>query len=327
VARGSNSFLPIFIYLCGNFSLSRIPLTSSVKPPLTLATAALLVVPPLLWAANSVVGRLVSEWVPPLTLNALRWVFAFIFLLPFTYKLLGVKSLLWVHWRRYALLGLLGVGSYNSLQYLALHTSSPINVTLVGSIAPVVMLTLGVLFFGQKLRLRQCLGALLSVAGVLLVLCRGNLDQVFNLHWVIGDIYVLIAVLAWSWYSWLLSGTQADPPEIRGDWRYFLMAQIVMGLGWSSLFTTAEWTLTPAHIEPSWYLFAALLFVSLGPAIAAYRCWGLGIQRVGTNIAGFFANLTPLFAALMSSVLLGDLPELYHAVAFVLIVAGILAAS
>lgn len=302
-------------------------MTSSAQPTVSLRTAALLTVPPLLWAGNAVVGRLVSEWVPPLTLNALRWIFAFLFLLPFTYKLLLPRSLLWVYWRRYALLGLLGVGSYNSFQYLALHTSSPINVTLVGSIAPVVMMTLGVLFFGQKLRLRQCLGAVLSITGVLLVLCRGDLSQVFNLHWVIGDIYVLIAVLAWSWYSWLLSGTQADPPEIRGDWKYFLMAQIVMGLGWSSVFTAGEWSLTPAHIVYSWPLLGALMFVSLGPAIAAYRCWGLGIQRVGTNIAGFFANLTPLFAAVLSSLLLGEGPEVFHAVAFALIVGGIYAAA
>jgi len=302
-------------------------LTSPLKPPISLSTAALLTVPPLLWAGNAVTGRLISDLVPPLTLNALRWVFAFFFLLPFTYKLLLPKSLLWVHWKRYALLGLLGVGSFNSFQYLALHTSSPINVTLVGSIGPVVMLTLGVLFFGQKLRLRQCLGAVLSIAGVLLVLCRGDLSQVLKLHWVIGDVYVLIAVFAWSWYSWLLSGSHADPPEIRGDWKLFLMAQIVMGLGWSSVFTAGEWTLTPAHIVYSWPLFGALLFVSLGPAIAAYRCWGLGIQRVGTNIAGFFANLSPLFTAVMSSLLLGEGPEIFHGVAFVLIVGGIFAAS
>ena len=302
-------------------------MSSSVKPPLSLSTAALLTVPPLLWAGNAITGRLVSEWVPPLTLNALRWIFAFLFLLPFTYKLLLPKSLLWTHWRRYALIGLLGVGSFNSFQYLALHTSSPINVTLVGSIGPVVMMTFGVLFFGQKLRLRQCLGALLSICGVLLVLCRGDLTQVLNLHWVIGDVYILIAVCAWSWYSWLLAGSHADPPEIRGDWRSFLMAQIVMGLGWCSLFTAGEWVLTPAHIIFSWPLLGALLFVSLGPSIIAYRCWGVGIQRAGTNVASFFANLSPLFAAVMSSVLLGEGPELFHAVAFALIVGGIFAAS
>ena len=44
-------------------------------------------------------------------------------------------------------------------------------------------------------------------------------------------------------------------------------------------------------------------------------------------MAGFFANLTPLFAAIMSSVFLGDLPKAYHALAFALIVSGILVSS
>ncbi|MBC7718752.1 MAG: EamA family transporter, partial [Chitinophagaceae bacterium] len=40
---------------------------------LTPATALLLVVPPFLWAGNAVVGRLVQDLVPPVTLNFLRW--------------------------------------------------------------------------------------------------------------------------------------------------------------------------------------------------------------------------------------------------------------
>ena len=42
----------------------------------------MLTVPPLLWAGNAVVGRLVSDLVPPLTLNFLRWLIAFCILLP-----------------------------------------------------------------------------------------------------------------------------------------------------------------------------------------------------------------------------------------------------
>ena len=64
-----------------------------------------------------------------------------------------------------------------------------------------------------------------------------------------------------------------------------------------------------------------------GPAILAYRCWGMGVQRVGPNVAGFFANLTPLFAAVLSAAFLGELPRLYHALAFVLIVGGIVVSS
>ena len=105
------------------------------------------------------------------------------------------------------------------------------------------------------------------------------------------------------------------------------MAQIVMGLGWSGLFAAGEWALDDARIQWGWPLAAALAYVAVGPAILAYRCWGVGVQRVGPNIAGFFANLTPLFAALMSAAFLGELPHLYHAIAFVLIVGGIVVSS
>jgi drug/metabolite transporter (DMT)-like permease len=51
------------------------------------------------------------------------------------------------------------------------------------------------------------------------------------------------------------------------------------------------------------------------------------VQRVGPNIAGFFSNLTPLFAAVFSAAFLGEPPHLYHALAFVLIVGGIVVSS
>ncbi|MES2941611.1 MAG: DMT family transporter, partial [Pseudomonadota bacterium] len=110
---------------------------------LSPATIAMLVLPPLLWAGNAVVGRLVSGLVPPMTLNFLRWALAFFILLPLAHHLLRPSSSLWPHWRRFTLLGLLGVGCYNALQYLALQTSTPLNVTLVASSIPVWMLLVG----------------------------------------------------------------------------------------------------------------------------------------------------------------------------------------
>ena len=71
------------------------------------------------------------------------------------------------------------------------------------------------------------------------------------------------------------------------------------------------------------WVLAALAFVAIGPSILAYRCWGLGVALGGPALAAFFANLTPLFAALLSALLLGETPRAYHAAAFVLIVAGI----
>lgn len=293
---------------------------------LTFSTAALLTVPPLLWAGNAVVGRMVTNLVPPVTLNLLRWVLAFVLLLPLAAWVLRPGSPLWRHWRRFALLGLLGVGCYNALQYLALKTSTPINVTLVASSTPVFMLGMGALFFGQRIHGRQAAGALLSVCGVLLVLARGDLALLAQVRFVPGDLYVLLATAAWAWYSWLLT-RRDDPPEIRRDWAAFLMAQIVPGLAWSAAFSAGEWAAGDQAIHWGWPLAAALLYVAVGPAILAYRCWGAGVQRVGPSVAGFFSNLTPLFAALLSVLFLGELPRLYHAIAFVLIVGGIVVSS
>jgi len=293
---------------------------------LNLRTAALLTVPPLLWAGNAVVGRLVNEMVPPVTLNFLRWALAFALLLPLAGWVLRRGSGLWPRWRRFALLGLLGVGCYNALQYLALKTSTPLNVTLVAASAPVWMLGIGALFFGQRISQRQLAGAVLSIAGVLVVLSRGDWQLLMQVRLVAGDLYVLLATAAWAFYSWLLI-RPGDPPEIRGDWAAFLMAQIVFGVGWSALFAAGEWAVANAGIEWGWPLAAALAYVAVGPAILAYRCWGVGVHRVGPNIAGFFANLTPLFAAVLSAAFLRELPHLYHAIAFVLIVGGIVVSS
>ena len=303
---------------------------SFASQSLTPRTAALLLVPPLLWAGNAIVGRLVHELIPPLTLNFLRWVLAFVLLLPISHQVLRRHSPLWPHWKHYGLLGLLGVGCYNSLQYLALQTSTPINVTLVASSTPVFMLAMGALFFKQTVRKRQILGALLSIVGVMLVLCRGDWHALANVHLVLGDVFVLIATLCWAWYSWLLSHTQ-EPAEVRGNWAFFLMAQMAFGLVWSGAFTAAEWSgftgLVDVHIDWSWPLVAALVYVAVGPALLAYRCWGLGVQRVGPNVAGFFGNLTPVFAATLSALALGELPQIYHVTAFVMIIGGIVVSS
>ncbi len=294
---------------------------------LTPATALLLTIPPLMWAGNAVVGRMVGPLVPPMTLNLLRWALAGLLLLPLAGWVLRPGSGLWPHWKRLSLLGLLSVGAYNALQYLALKTSSPINVTLVAASMPVWMLLIGRVFFAAPVSRRQLLGATLSISGVLLVLSRGHLETLLQVQLVPGDIYILIAAICWAFYSWMLARPGGEPEQIRSDWAAFLLAQVVFGLAWSALFAGGEWAMTDARIVWGWPLIGALVFVAAGPAVLAYRAWGIGVQRAGPTVASFFGNLTPLLTALMSSALLGDLPRLYHGVAFALIVSGIVVSS
>ncbi|MBQ5945981.1 DMT family transporter [Massilia sp. ST3] len=292
------------------------------RQALTPSTILFLTIPPILWAGNAVVGRLVRDAVPPMTLNLIRWVLALAILVPLGRAALRSSNGVLANWRRYAMLGLLSVGLYNSLQYLALQTSTPINVTLVASGMPVWMLLVGRLFYGVPVKPRQVAGAVLSILGVLVVLCRGDLEQLAALRLVVGDLYMILASIAWSFYSWMLM-QQKDVPALRQDWAAFLLAQVGYGVLWSAALAGGEWAVSGIDIAWGWQVAAALLYVAIGPAILAMRFWGAGVQRAGPSLGAFFINLTPLFTALLSSAFLGEAPHLYHVLAFGMIVGGI----
>ena len=291
-------------------------------------TVLLLTLAPLLWAGNALVGRIAAGWIPPATFNLLRWSIALLVLLPLGGWVLRRSSPLWREWRYYARLGLLAITGYNTLQYLALHSSSPLNVTLVASSMPVWMLLVGRIGFSAAVTGRALMGAALSLTGVCVVLSQGELARLLRLQVVPGDGWILLAAFAWAWYSWLLTRREGAP-EIRQDWAAMLLAQIAFGLIASAALSAGEWLLPaqPPRIVWSWPLAAVLLFVALGPALTAYRCWGAGVQRAGPTLASFFSNLTPLFTALMSAALLGEPPRPYHGVAFALIVGGIVTSA
>lgn len=294
----------------------------------------LLVLPPLMWAGNAVVGRLLVDSIGPLWLNLLRWVTAFLLLLPLGWRALadaGSRRQIASRWRHLAILGLLGVGTYNALQYMALRTSTPLNVTLIASSLPVWSLITGALLFGIRPGRRQLLGAALSLAGVAAVMSQGDPHALLRLRLVEGDLLMLVAILGWAIYSWMLA---RPPASMRGearpawDWAEFLVVQVAFGLGWTVVGAgLGDWLLPAVPIRWSGWLAAAVLFIAIGPSILAYRAWGLAVAEAGPAVAAIFYNLTPLLAAVLAAAVMGTWPGWHHGLAFVLIVAGILVAS
>lgn len=297
---------------------------------LTPRLAVLLTLPPLLWAGNAIVGRLMVGSVPPLALNALRWGLAFLILLPLARRVLTEPAAVLKRWRYFALTGLLGIGCYNALQYGALRTSSPLNVTLIAASLPVWMLSVGAVRFGIRPTTPQVIGALLSLIGVAFVIARGHPSALMQVQFVLGDLLMLLAVFIWALYSWLLA---RPPASMQGaakpDWNWAeqLMAPLLFGLLFAGGMAGLEQLGSPEPIRWGPGLAFALLYVALGPSLLAYRCWSIGVAEAGPAMAAFFGNLTPVFAALMSAALLGEWPQWFHGVAFLLIAAGIVVSS
>jgi len=287
------------------------------------ATAALLTLPPLFWAGNAVVARMIVGEVPPVALSLARWVIALALLLPFAWQAaLRHRAVLARHWRILLAIGPLGVGAYNTLQYIALQTSTPLATSLIASSSPVFILALGALVFGERTRSAQWLGAALSVGGVLLVMARGDPANLAQLAFVPGDLIMLVANLTWTLYTWLLRRHRPDLPFAP-----LLLVQVAIGVVAIAPFAALEASLSPARIQWSGGAAAAMLYMAVFPSLAAYWCWDLGIRRVGAVIPVYFANLTPVFAAVLSIWLLDDAPRIYHVAALALIIGGIHLAS
>ena len=295
-------------------------------PQLNLATAFYLLTATILWAGNAIAGRALVGSVSPITLSAVRWGLAALILLPFGWRIFKPRSLLWKNKTRLLTLGLFGVGSYNVLLYLALQTSSAINVTLIGASMPIWMLLIGAVFYQVKPSALQMIGAIVSLLGVSVVLTRGDLSTLLSMQMVVGDLLIMLATFLWASYSWMLSRPGAST-ERQWPWADFLLAQIVMGLLWTGIFDGFEIAAGHAYLDLNLWTGSLILFVAIGPSLIAYRCWGLGVSRAGPTVSAFFANFIPLFTALLSAGILGEPPRLFHGLAFALIVAGIWVSS
>jgi drug/metabolite transporter (DMT)-like permease len=303
---------------------------------LTPRLALLLTLPPLMWAGNAVIGRLMVGYAPPVLLNLIRWVGALLLLLPLGWRAFGTperRAQVRARWPHLAMLGLLGVGMYNAMQYMALRTSTPLNVTLIAASMPLWMMLTGLLLFRVRPGPRDLLAAALSLAGVVAVLTRGQPLALAQVKLVPGDLLILVAIFCWSIYSWLL----ARPPEsMRGaqrpawNWAEFLLVQVVFGIAWAALGAGVEAAVLADGDEAirwGWPLALALVYLATCPSLVAYYAWGHGVARAGPAMAALFSNLTPLLTAVISGAVLGTWPEPYHLLAFLLIVAGILCSA
>jgi len=285
-------------------------------------TAFYLTTAALMWAGNAIVGKILVQSSSPVLLNTIRWGVTALILLPFAWRVFGSTSPLWQSSKRFALLSLLGVGSYNVLLYLALKSSTPINVTLIGASMPIWAIVIGAMFYKEQPNIKQIIGAVISLIGVTVVIVRGELERLIEIEFVAGDLLMVLATILWGAYSWMLSHPK-ESTERTWPWSYFLLAQVGFGFCWSLGFAVTEWQLEYSYFTWSWPTVFMIIYVIIGPSLIAYRCWGLGVSGAGATVATFFTNLIPLFTAILSTLLLQKPPELFQGVAFALILAGI----
>jgi drug/metabolite transporter (DMT)-like permease len=287
-----------------------------------LAAALLLAFSSACWGGNIFIGRLVHSEIPPVGLSFWRWLLAALILLPFAWpKLRRDRPLLRRHWRALALLAFFGMAAFHTSLYLSVNYTTATNAALLVAICPVLVPVLSWALYREAITGRIVLATLISLAGVAVVVTRGDPAQLLALRFNKGDLIMLVAVLTWSLYTVLVKRRPAGlhPLSLLAATMVFAVAFLFPAYLWEALTVrpmplTGDALLTVAYVV----VFASLL---------AFLAFNRGIEVLGPNKGGLFLHLVPVFAAILAFVFLGERLEFYHGVGIAAIVAGILLAT
>lgn len=270
------------------------------------------------WATNVLLARAVHTETSPIGLNFWRWVFAAaVMLLVAGGRMWSAREALLARWKYLLLTGFCGVALFHSTSYMALDSTTALNVGFINSVTPIVIVAMSWVLFRDRLTLWQAVGIVVSLLGVLTIVFRGDPAVLLKLEFNRGDLWSAGGMPVWGLYTVLLF---RRPREI--DPLALVAAIVCVG---------AVMLLPPFLLEPLWdtgmqYTFVTLsaaLYIGIVPSALAYILWNRAVSLVGANKAGLYLHLIPVFTTLMAMMFLQERPQMFHGGAIVLIVTGL----
>lgn len=283
----------------------------------------LLLVMPLFFSSNLVIARGMDDAVPPFTLALLRWAAAVLILLPFTLAgLRGNASRLVASWRRIALLGFLGMGVCGAGVYWALGMTTATNGTLIYTTSPVLVLVIEALLFRKALPLARLAGVLAAMAGVAVIVLKGDLGALSRLDLNLGDLGMAAAAGAWAVYSLVLRDERLSRIPTLVLFAAIAIAGTVILLPFAlvELAIKGGWPTSPG-------LWLAVGGLALFSAVGAFSLYQYGVKVVGPAVTSCFLYLLPVYGVGMSVAFLGEALAGHHLIGMGLVLVGLVAAT
>jgi len=282
-----------------------------------------LILTTLFWAGNFIVGEQASRVdIPPFTLNFYRWPFAWLILAPFTIKeIIEKKDHIIENIKLIIVLGITSITIFNSIVYYSLNFTQVISGVLMISTIPVMIIVFCWILKIEKSNVYQILGVIFSLFGVIVIITKADLVILLNLNFNKGDLWMVVAMFSWAMYSALLRKKKLEISQLS-------LLQIIISAGLVFLFPAYLIELSLGHKTSIHLPFILILtYVVLFPGLASFIFWIKGISLIGSNRAGIFLHLIPIFSTIMAIIILKEKFMFYHLIGALLIVTGIILSS
>lgn len=279
----------------------------------------LLTLTALFWSGNMVLGRGMRADLPPIALAFWRWTIALTCILPLALPHLKDQwPRLLRGWKPVLMLGLLGVGGYNTLAYIALQYTVATNAVLLNSFIPIATIALSWVFLGRHLSRLQAIGVAISFIGATIIIARGDPATLASLSINRGDLWMLGAVMVWAVYT---IGLQWRPDGVHP--MLLLAALTAVGLTFLTPLYLWELLVEQRSIRLHAGSMAGLLYVGIFPSFLGYIFYNRGVAEVGASKASLFIHLMPVFGTVLSVAFLDEVPRTFHLIGIGLILCGI----
>lgn len=287
------------------------------------AAVAVMVLTPLFFSTNLIFGRGVIGDVAPFTLAFLRWGAVALALAPFVLAdRTAALRLVRGHAPFLTLLGLLGMWICGALVYLALQRTTATNGTLIYTTSPVFIILIDAIANRRGIGPRAAAGSVLALAGIAIIVLRGDLQALLALDFNDGDLIFVGAAIAWAVYSLLLRS-----PRVTGVSNLALLPMIAAaGALLLAPFAAFEY-LSGAPMPVTGSAWGGIAGIVAFASLAAFLGFQFGIRRLGAPVAGVFMYLLPPYGVGLAVLFLGETFHAYHALGIVLVCGGVILAT
>lgn len=283
---------------------------------------ALFLATPAMFATNLLVARGLEGAVPPVALAFGRWTLTFLMLAPIGWlPLWRQRRQALAEWPVLLLLGLLGMGFCGAPIYQAGITTTATNMGLIYSASPILIVALGRLFWGDPAGPRQAVGIALCLAGVVLVIAKGDPAVLLGLQVTAGDLWVALATVSWAVYS-LLIRHRPGRLDLTARFAAITLAGVLVNLP-AVIAESAVAGLPALDLR----VVGIVVLLALVPGFGAFLAYNRLVALIGPASTGLIMYLVPLYNAGLAFLLLGERPQLYHLAGAALILPGIWAAT
>ncbi len=276
-----------------------------------------------IWSGNFVVARGVIHRVSPAGLAFYRWALASLIMLPFAWKRFRSEwNIVKRSWHYLFWASLTGISVFNTFVYIGAHYTTAINLALIGTTSsPIFAILLAKIFLKEKIGWLKLTGLLICIAGVVLLVSRGSIENLIHFRFTAGDAWVLMAALSFAIYNTLVKKKPAGISPVN-----YLFVVFSFGTLLLMPFFLIEANRT-APVVWDWDLALIIVYLGLGTSVISFLCWNKAIGKLGAGRTALFGNLIPVFSSIEAAIILHEQFTTVHVISMLIVFTGIVIAN